>query len=303
MAQPLWLNNLIKIDNKHIFKKTWVKKGIFFVNDLIDENGNIYSKQTLCEKYNLPVTFLEYYGLIAAIPMEWKNTVKGCNKLENVSCKNVVYLREHQKVTKYFTKLLIERLKPDTISSKTKWDIKLNLALDDDKWVKINNQTFQLSDDTLLRTFQYKINNRILYTNDKLYIFKLTDTELCSFCTETKETLLHHLWECHFVKTMWIRLKEALNNALQTNIPLQPEVFIFNIYEGEYSGVVNTCFLLIKQYIYNCKCNDKLPSFEQAISYVKYYKNIEISSCFYYSASKAKQTKERWEYISQVFHL
>ena len=48
---------------------------------------------------------------------------------------------------------------------------------------------------------------------------KLTDTELYSFRTETKETLLHHLWECHFVKTLWI---EALNNALQTNILLQP---------------------------------------------------------------------------------
>ena len=76
------------------------EKRNIFVNDLIDENGNIYSKQTLCQKYNLPVTFLEYYGIIAAIPIEWKNTVKDCNKLENVSCKNVVYLREHQKVTK-----------------------------------------------------------------------------------------------------------------------------------------------------------------------------------------------------------
>ena len=186
-------------------------------------------------------------------------------------------MRDNQKVTKYFTKLLIERLKPDTISSKTKWDIKLNLVLDDDKWVKINNQTFQLSDDTLLRTFQYKINNRILYTNDKLYIFKLTDTELCSFCTETKETLLYHLWECHFVKTLWIRLKETLNNALKTNILLQPEVFIFNIYEGEYSGVVNTCFLLIKKkYIYNCKCNDKSPSFEQAKKQQKKPKKKQI---------------------------
>ena len=140
-------------------------------------------------------------------------------------------------LTKYCTKLLIERLKPDTISSKTKWDIKLNFVLDDEKWVKINNQTFQLSDDTLLRTFQYKINNRILYTNDKRYIFKLTDTELCSFYTETKDTLLHHLWECHFVKTLWKRLKEAFNNALQTNILLQPELFIFNIYSRKKESV------------------------------------------------------------------
>ena len=66
------------------------------------------------------------------------------------------------------------------------------------------------------------------------------------FCMETKETLIHHFWECQFVKTLWIRLKETLNNALQTNILLQPELFIFNLYEGEYSGVVNSSFLLIK---------------------------------------------------------
>ena len=71
---------------------------------------------------------------------------------------------------------------------------------------EINKQVFTISDYTLLRTFQYKINNRILYTNDKLYKFRLVDTELCSFCMETKETLLHHLWECHYVKTVWIRV-------------------------------------------------------------------------------------------------
>ena len=29
LAQPLWYNKQIKIDNKSIFKKKWVKSGIF----------------------------------------------------------------------------------------------------------------------------------------------------------------------------------------------------------------------------------------------------------------------------------
>ena len=59
---------------------------------------------------------------------------------------------------------------------------------------------------------------------------------------ETKKTLLCHIWECHFVKTLWIRLKEAFDNAHQTNIPVQHEFLMFNIYEGEYSGRVNAFF-------------------------------------------------------------
>ena len=127
--------------------------------------------------------------------------------------------------------------------------------------------------------------------------------ELCSFCMETKETLLHHLWECHYVKTVWIRVKESLNNYSQTNILLHPQKVIFNIYEGEHSDIINTCFLLIKKYLYNCKCNYRLPTFEQAISYVKYYKTIELHSCIYYSATKARKVKDKWEIISHAFQL
>ena len=29
LAQPLWYNKQIKIDNKSIFKKKWIKSGIF----------------------------------------------------------------------------------------------------------------------------------------------------------------------------------------------------------------------------------------------------------------------------------
>ena len=167
MAQPIWLNDMIKIDNKYVFKQTWISNGIFFINDLIDEHGTFYNQQTVCEKYNLNINFLEYYGLIAAIPPDWKNKLRDCNKMENISSKHLTYMRENRKVTKYFTNILIEMLK----------------------------------------------------------------------------------------------------------------------------------------YLYNCKCNYRLPTFEQAISYVKYYKTIELHSCIYYSATKARKVKDKWEIISHAFQL
>ena len=45
--------------------------------------------------------------------------------------------------------------------------------------------------DTRSKTFQYKINERLVLTNKRLYIMKLFDFELCSFCGIEAETPEH----------------------------------------------------------------------------------------------------------------
>jgi hypothetical protein len=47
---------------------------------------------------------------------------------------------------------------------------------------------FLLQKDTKLQDFQYKLIHRILITNSFLYKCGLKETELCTFCTETKES-------------------------------------------------------------------------------------------------------------------
>ena len=44
---------------------------------------------------------------------------------------------------------------------------------------------------TRFRVFQYKVLKNALYLNKHLYIFKLRDTELCSFCNQEDETIIH----------------------------------------------------------------------------------------------------------------
>ena len=189
LSQPLWLNNNIKINNKTIIKHSWIKNDIFFVNDLINETGNFLSYEEFVRKFPVNTNILDFYGLLSAIPREWKIKLKDCNKLEDVSSSHITYLKKHLKVTKYFTNIQVEKLLPNSIKSQQKWEEKLHKKFSKEIWKEINLRTAKLTDDTSIRTFQYKINNRILYTNDMLMKFKIKDTELCTFCNETKETI------------------------------------------------------------------------------------------------------------------
>ena len=49
---------------------------------------------------------------------------------------------------------------------------------------------------TRLRVFQYKVLNNALYLNKHVYIFKLSETKLCSFCNQEDETIIHLCANC-----------------------------------------------------------------------------------------------------------
>ena len=66
--------------------------------------------------------------------------------------------------------------------------------------LNIPNQSFTWKDayflshivtiNTRLRVFQYKALNNAVYQNKHLYIFKLSDTKLCSFYNQKDETII-----------------------------------------------------------------------------------------------------------------
>ena len=63
----MWHNqNLINGGNLYI--SDWYKKGIRYVPDLIDENGNLYEFVTLKNRYGLKGTFLDYQSVLRKIP-------------------------------------------------------------------------------------------------------------------------------------------------------------------------------------------------------------------------------------------
>ena len=75
--------------------------------------------------------------------------------------------------------------------------------------------------DTRTRMFQYKLLNRIVYTNKLLHKIKLSDTSLCTFCGEYEESLEHLFLHCQFSKNFWMQIVSWLNEFNVTIIELK----------------------------------------------------------------------------------
>ena len=62
LTQPIRHNNFIKIGNTTFFYKTWCENGIFFIKDIINNNGNFFSLEQLNAKYNVRERPFDFYG-------------------------------------------------------------------------------------------------------------------------------------------------------------------------------------------------------------------------------------------------
>ena len=69
----MYYNKDILLDGPSIFFKNWFEKGVYLIQDLLDEDGNIMSNTKSTEKYLLSCNFLAYFQFISAIP---KNVIE-----------------------------------------------------------------------------------------------------------------------------------------------------------------------------------------------------------------------------------
>ena len=80
------------------------------------------------------------------------------------------------------------KLLPLNIQSKWEQAVHTYIVIKD--WSFIYCIRFSVTKDTKLQDFQYKLMHIILITNSFLYKYGLKETKLCTFCTETKESLV-----------------------------------------------------------------------------------------------------------------
>ena len=75
--------------------------------------------------------------------------------------------------------------------SQKKWAHDIGVQIDDCRYMYPSSE---------LQSFQFKLSYRITATNSFLFKCGLKETELCTFCKETKKSLLHLFWECIYSK-------------------------------------------------------------------------------------------------------
>ena len=297
LSQSIWLNDFLKINNKTVFHEKWCQTGVFFINDLLGENNKFMSFQEFSNTFNLNINFLHYQSIIHTIPKSWKEVIQNATKSTHITSENFEYVKKNKKCCQYFYRKYLFLYSEPPLKQQRKWCEQLDMEIED--WETIYQTPFQCTKNNKYIIFQYKILHRILSTNSLLYKCRLKETHLCSFCNETKETILHLFWDCCVVKNLWLEISELFQNRCSFFLCLTERNVILGSETADISD--NLFIVLIKYYIYSCRFTLSQPCLTGAIKMLKHAYNIEkLSTSFYRSPAIREKTEQKWNIIANV---
>ena len=133
-----------------------------------------------------------------------------------------------------------------------------------------------------LKSFQYRLIQRGLVLNDKLFKWRLKDSSLCTFCEEHIETDLHLLIYCKHSKKFWLQVEEFMNLYSTDPINFDVDTVLWNRLVEKSRHVKNTICLIAKYHLFSQRCFNKHPNFELFKCNVYSYERIEK----YYAAKR-----------------
>merc|ERR1712126_367229 len=61
------------------------------------------------------------------------------------------------------------------------------------------------------KDLQYLVLRNQFLNNSRLHIMKLIDSPNCKICVDTKDTNIHHFYECVMAKPIWDKVSDILN--------------------------------------------------------------------------------------------
>ena len=192
----IWNNRFIRINRKTIYYKTQVNKGILRISDLLDTDGHFLSFKNFKCKFGFCCTFLDYAGVLAAIPKAWKskivgNIAKGDREpLKTLSNGQPIFSTRKARLMlagRSFSPPIVEiNLKKQVPNVKTVYEL-----------------PFKVTVENKLRSFQFKLIHYIIPTNLSLYKMSIKDSPRCNHCPFQNKTLVHMFFECPDVKIFW----------------------------------------------------------------------------------------------------
>ena len=150
-----------------VYLPLWHRAGIKQISDLFDEHENCFLPfLSVRNKYRLNCNFLQYHGLISAIPQSWK-TLLHVNSDDSIATTSPPPIGTITCKTLYNRLLALENLPPPTSEKKL-----LSYGIAKENLKNIYLLPFTATKEVKLAMFQYKITHNILATNSVLYKMK-----------------------------------------------------------------------------------------------------------------------------------
>ena len=115
--------------------------------------------------------------------------------------------------------------KQTTPTAKEKLSVKYHhLTID---WKRVYLLSFRTTLETKLREFQFKILNRIVFTNEKLFRFDMAESDKCAFCQTEVESIEHLFFSCKISSVFWKHVLSWLrdNNVIVESLKEEDIIF------------------------------------------------------------------------------
>ena len=212
--QIIWGNKIIQSKGKTLFYKNWHKSSINFIDDLLDETGNLKSGSDIFEQlegYNRANWLFEYNTILKSILRSWKNILKNVNvntkikkDLKPIIYTGNKYIFEPPSKIKDYYGILVNKLTEKSYIEKY-WD---NVIPNKPAWHQIWTTRIQAQSDKKLSEFHYKLIHKIIPSQEKLYKWKLSNSNMCRFGCQTTETYNHMFLTCPRLKSLIIKLEQ-----------------------------------------------------------------------------------------------
>ena len=262
-------NQYVKINDKPINDKSLHN---IKLKHLCGEDGKIIGINQLNFLSGTTISQMQFNAIISAIPTKWKsimtkhrrpiinNNIPISNSTPNEN-ENELIIKLYNKnkhITLITNKDIYNTLITQMIQNPTaenKW-YDLYPALEHLNWTVIYILPNKISNEPYLQTFQYKVLNRIVNCNERLFKFK--KSENCLNCNQV-DTIEHHLVSCEISRKMWKKLEEWITQNLDINFPLTECEILFGIPNNNdiKIQIINFLILLTKWFINHKKTQEK----------------------------------------------
>ena len=245
LDQVNWNNRFLIVNKKSIYFPHWHRAGIIHISDLFDTEKNCFlSFNSLCKKYNTKLNFLQYYSIPSAIPHSWKKPLKS-NDLPHIVPLDSI--SDSLTCKALYEKLLsLEKLPPPTAEKKL-----IEHGLEKNDLSKVYLLSFNVTKETKMMMFQYKIIHRILPTNSLLHKMKKVDSPTCPFCPSEIHTIWHLFIECTQASSFWVEFQDWYSVHSGKKIHLSNLDVLYGIFRSSrYCLALNHLIIIGKYYLY-----------------------------------------------------
>ena len=251
----IWNNCNIKIDGKPICYHNYMNAGIIFISDLMYSRNNVESFNIAKDKGLMGSNYLTWTAVRSAVPKYLRNLTVERNVLNTLElkCGNKDFNPLTSKSKNVYASLIREKAKHSRGFTKVMSDFNLS----EEEIRKAFVMTKSVALETFVQCFQFKVLDDILFRLQKIGRIQ---SDLCTFCQTSPETLEHFFYRYSFSTEFWNKFENFWLTVTRKQIKLDYINIILGILDQR-SNLLNYLIILGKLYFWNCRKNKQVPLF------------------------------------------